>query len=279
MEMGESVTVANATQAEGKCVICNNKHKDPKKEQIEKTVSKNGWERDKSMVGVFAWGDAKRMAIYPNASPPPYPTEGHHCLAFTSFIKENKDRCVRLNHFLNKVGFKANQPSNIIQLPDRHGNVAPNADPTASWPSGVKKEYKSYWVSIDLGHPLQLHLGRHRGEYFKLSDALYARMLGLAYDPDTCEQESMQDFEDGLKELSEGVVNHAFNQVVQGVWKCHPEHLRIAQSLYGKTGSHTDFYVNNAEKNKRQRVENKGYPGAGGQPTNGQNLSLDIGPL
>lgn len=276
MEMGESVARANAMQAEDKCVVCGKKHEAPKKEKIEETVPKPGWERDKSMVGVFEWGDAKRTAIYPNAKPP-YPTEGHHCLAFTSFIKDKQDRCVRLNHFLNKVGFQANQPSNIIQLPDRHGEVSPNADPASSWPSGVEKKYKSYWVSIDLGYPLQLHLGRHCGEYFKLSDALYARMLGYAYDPDTCEEESMKDFEDRLKELIRGAVNHAFIQVAQGVWKCHPEQLRIARNLYGKTGTHTDEEL--ASIGKKTRVVNEGYPGSGGQPADGQKVKLDTTPF
>ena len=278
MEMGETVAAVQKLQDEDKCVICSKKHDNPKKETVESTVSKEGWERDKSMVGVFDGGDARRAAIYPNATfPPPYPTEGHHGLAFTSFIKGGKDQCLRLNHFLNKVGFAPNQPPNIIQLPDRHGAVPPKADPTASWPADVKKEYKSFWVSIDLGKPLQLHTGRHAGSYFGTSDVVYFRMTVLAYDEDSCEKESMQEFEDNLKGLIKGAVNYAFIQVAEGNWICHPEHLRIATDLYGKTGKHQYTYLHGS--GKKQKVEHEGYPGTGARPPPWSKVKLDTTPF
>jgi hypothetical protein len=284
MEMGESVAVANQLQLEDKCVVCGKKHKDPKKEAIEPTICKKpGWERNKSMEGVFESGDTQRASIYPGAKfPPPYPTEGHHCVAFTSFVAKDKsraekDRCVRLNHFLNKVGFQVNQPANIVQLPNRHGQVAPGANSTVAWPVGVKKEYKSYWVSIDLGRPLQLHTGRHVGSYFVSSDALYGRMLGLSYDPDACETETMQEFEDNLKQLVKGTVNYAFIQVAQTTWICHPEHLRVATDLYGKTGNHSYAYIHG--DGRREEVQHEGYPGTGATPSPWQKIKLQTTPF
>ncbi|RKG99962.1 hypothetical protein D7V97_30945 [Corallococcus sp. CA053C] len=278
MEMGETVSDVQKLQDDGQCVICSKKHDDPKKEKVESPVSKSGWERDKSMVGVFDGGDAERAAIYPNAHfPPPYPTEGHHALAFTSFVQKGKDRRLRLNHFLDKVGFAPNQPQNIIQLPNRHGAVSPKADPTASWPADVKKEYKSFWVSIDLGKPLQLHTGRHAKSYFKTSDLIYHRMAFLAYDATTCTEESMQEFENNLKGLVKGAVNFAFLHVVGGSWICHPEHLRVATDLYGKTGKHVYTYLHGG--GKKQKVEHEGYPGAGARPPPWTTVKLDTTPF
>lgn len=276
MQMGESVAVANAIQKAGKCVICDSDHAAPKKEKIDKTAGKSGWERDKSLVGVFDSGDAARASIYPaGAYPPPYPTEGHHCLAYTSFVKRNKDTCVRLNHFLNKTGFKPNDGPNILQLPDRHGRSGVSA--ATVWPAGVKKEYKSFWVSVDLSKPLQLHLGRHRGSYFLESDALYSQMMINAYDPDMCKDESLQDFEDALKVLSKGAVNFAFIHVSASKWICHPEHLRIARDLYGKTGKHQYTYVHGSGRKESQRLV--GYPGKATTVAAWPKVSLDTTPF
>lgn len=279
MEMGESVKNANKIQVQDKCVVCSKKHTNPKKEKIQSTVSKPGWERDQSLTGVFDSGDAQRTSIYPGVRfPPPYPTEGHHCLALTSFIKKNKDRCVRLNHFLNKVGFQPNQPANILQLPDRHGQVAPGANSGMAWPKGVKKEYKSYWVSIDLGKPLQLHTGRHAATYFKFSDALYTRMMGLAYDVNKCQNRTSQDFEERLKKLIKAAVNYAFIQVAQATWVCHPEHLRIATSLYGQVGRQSHTYAHSS--GWKEKVEHVGYPGKGTKPPPYQKgISLETTPF
>lgn len=275
MEMGETVAKVMAMQAEGKCVLCGEPHDEAKKAAVESTVSKDGWERDKSLVDVFERADAQRAAIYPNTRfPPPYPTEGHHCLAFTSFIRGGKDRALRLNSFLNKVGFKPNQPSNIIHLPDRHGAVPPGASAMTAWPAGVKKEYKSFWVSIDLGRPLQLHLGRHVGSYFAASDGLYLELLRHALDVETCKDESMQEFEEALKELIHGAVNYAFIQVAGGRWLCHPEQVRIATDLYGKTGKHAYFH-----SGRKRNVEHEGYPGTGARPPPWTKVTLDTTPF
>jgi hypothetical protein len=279
MQMGESVAMAMLLQKQGKCVICDSdEHPDPKREKIEKTAGKSGWERDKKLDGVFESGDSKRSSIYPGGSfPPSYSTEGHHCLAYTSFVQSNKDTCLRLNHFLNKVGFHPNDPPNILHLPGRAGDVKPAAPGTTAWPKGVKKEYKCFWVSVDLGKPLQLHTGRHRGTYFASSHALYRDLLRFVSDPDVCKDETMDEFKDALKEASKGAVNRAFIQVAGAKWICHPEHLRIARDLYGKTGRHSYRYAHGSGRS--EAVTHVGYPGTGASPGPWPQLKLTTTPF
>lgn len=266
MEMGETVAQAAALQAEGKCVICSSKTcEKPKKEDVQKTAGKSGWDRDESMAGVFETGDTARCSVYPGASfPPPYPTEGHHCLVFTSFVKDGEDRCVRLNHFLYKVGFGPNQPRNIIQLPGRRGAAAPA--PGKTWPPGAHESYKNYWISIDLGKPLQLHAGRHAESYFGLSHALARKLSTMSSNPETCKQKSQKEIEDRLKELAEVSVNYAFIQVAEGVWPCHPERLMEATALYSKPSS-------------SKVGQAGGYGGAGNPPPPWTSVDLDTGPF
>ncbi len=276
MEMGEAISADQAPQLEDKCVICGTKHKEPKKENIQKTAGKSGWERDKNMVGIFETGDAERRSIYPNSAyPPPYPTEGHHCLAFTSFVEGGKDVSMRLNHYLNKVGFAPNQPKNIIHLPGRTGAASPGLNMT--WPSGVAESYKNFWISIDLGKPLQLHVGRHAPTYFGISHSLVGSLETLFTEAGTCKEKSTKELEDKLKELAEAARNYAFMQVAEAQWICHPEHLRIATDMYSKAGKHS--YIYKRSSGKTRKLESSGYGGTGNPPPPWTSLNLDTGPF
>jgi hypothetical protein len=237
MEIGEPISFAKQLQKEGKCVVCKTKHKDPKKENIEATAPKDGWRRDESMVGVFECADANRASIYPSDSfPPPYKTEGHHCVAHICFIEKGKDLRPHLDHFLNKVGFAPNQPRNIIHLPGRYGLPAPA--PGKRWPAEAPESYKNFWLSVDIGKPLQLHIGNHSKMYFACSFALMKAIVEAVFDPAVCEESTQEEFERELKTTIDGAVNYAFKQVAEGNWVCHPEQLRIATDLYGKVGKH-----------------------------------------
>jgi len=100
----EGIAIALQRKAEGKCVFCGKKeHENPKKDEIKPTE----WKRE-AISGVGGNFAAQKTAIYPgNISPPlAYRSEGHHCLAFSSFIVDartaRKDRFAALNHYLEK---------------------------------------------------------------------------------------------------------------------------------------------------------------------------------
>jgi hypothetical protein len=82
MEIGETVSAVAALQTEGKCVICDKAHGKPKRAEVKPVAPtrKAGWKRDEPMAGKFESSVAK-SSIYPTGFPPPYRTEGHHCLA------------------------------------------------------------------------------------------------------------------------------------------------------------------------------------------------------
>lgn len=78
-------------------------------------------------------------------------------------------------------------------------------------------------------------------------------------------------------QLIKGAVNYAFAEVASGAWQCHPEHLRIAKSLYGKSGTHKGDYV--MDNRKRRKVVLEGYPGTGASPADGQRVTLETAPF
>ncbi|WP_437277905.1 hypothetical protein WME90_42835 [Sorangium sp. So ce375] len=227
MEIGETVTGVQAMIERKQCVICDKQHEAPKDEPVEPTVGKSGWERDKSMSGVFDGANAERCKIYKdNTYPPQYTSEGHHSLAYSSFVKNGKDELQRLNHFLNSAGFRPNDSPNIIQLPGRGG------DPGA--PAALEKSFQAFWVSVESGKPLQLHVGRHKTSYFAKSEILVRRIAELISSPTRCEQSDLNSLKEKLKWYADRAVNHAFTCVATatGGWVCHPEKLLEAQGAY-----------------------------------------------
>ncbi|WP_437714884.1 hypothetical protein WMF45_51160 [Sorangium sp. So ce448] len=229
MEIGETVASVQAMVDQGQCIVCDKSHEKPKDEPVEPTVGKSGWERDKSMSGVFDGGDAERCKIYKdNTYPPSYASEGHHSLAYSSFVKNGKDEFLRLNHFLNAAEFRPNDSPNIIQLPGRSGD--------AGAPASLEKSFQAFWASVESGKPLQLHIGRHKSSYFVRSDNMVRRIAVLISAPARCEQSDLDSLKKKLKQYADGAVNHAFMSVARAKWECHPEKLREAQTAYRDRG-------------------------------------------
>ncbi|WP_437661596.1 hypothetical protein [Sorangium sp. So ce1182] len=283
MQLGESASFIADLQSSGKCVICDQEHKNKKTEDVKPvTESNSGWER-KNMDRIFDTGDANRSSIYVGSvlpSPSTYQTEGHHCLAYSSFIKGNgEDVCLRLNFFLDQVGFAPNDAPNVIQLPGRRG---PPQSPRGPWPVGVYETLKSFWVSIDQGKPLQLHVGRHNGAYFGESESVVQRLIVFASDPNKCEEETIDQFKERLKGLITGAVNYAFKCVAENTWVCHSSRLGPALSLYrlSSTEKHNFTVEAGTPSNKRTlRMSLVGYGGTGDPPPPWQTVNLITSPF
>ncbi len=185
MELGESVSIIAMMQDEDKCVICNQKHEEPKKEVVKETApSDSGWKRE-SMKGVLE-KISEKLFIYPNNGfPPSYQYQGHHCMALSSFVKNSdkpsrKDKRIRLNHFLKKVGFYPNREKNCIGLPARTGYG----------------DFKALWDSFDAKKPLQMHGPGHDEDYFIQVTNMINRMLSIITNPDFCEEFTKSEWEE-----------------------------------------------------------------------------------
>ena len=157
-------------QHDGKCVICGIQHDEPKKEKVEPTVpNDSGWHR-KSVSGILE-KISQKTAIYPNSQfPPTYKYQGHHCIALSSLVEDAnttapKDRRLRLNHFLKKIGFYPNRDKNCIGLPARssYGSFGP------------------FWESIDEDKPLQMHGPGHDEQYFIEVDNMLTLLRGASH--------------------------------------------------------------------------------------------------
>lgn len=236
-------------QEEDRCVFCSQKHEEPKKEKIEETVpNDSGWKR-KSMNGVFE-KISKKTAIYPNSKfPPPYEYQGHHCVALSAFAKDAnssspKDKRVRLNHFLKKVGFYPNREQNCIGLPARK-----------SW-----GDYDAFFESLDKDAPLQMHGPGHDDEYFDEVDVLLVRLMGQLTHPDFCKELSKNEMEDLLKEDIASLENFAFNKLASNnpAWRLHKEEQKTATKIY-KGPVDKEFEVRGAN-NTKKKYKGKGQP-------------------
>jgi hypothetical protein len=223
MEIGETVTFTAKLQAKGKCIICSKKHKDRKKEQIKPVAPSNrGWHR-KSMANVFESIPAK-LRIYPNNNfKPPYKHQGHHCVALSALVedantKSPKDRIIRFNHFLNKVGFEPNREQNCIGLPARTGYG----------------DFEAFWMALDKKKPLQMHGPGHDESYFMQVDGLLALLISMITNPDTCEQLEQDEWEDELEMMIGWLENYAFKKLASndGVWRLHPADQKLAERIY-----------------------------------------------
>jgi hypothetical protein len=245
MEIGERVAVTMAGEAASQCIICGNDHPSPKKEEIAKTAGKTGWKRV-SMSSKFERVGPK-LAIYPGAAFPPtsYHHEGHHCVALSSFVANEKtdptDMFPTLNYFLNKGGYSPNRHENCIGLPGRLG-------------------YTAFWAALDANKPLQMHIGDHDDSFMAQSTALLIRLLNLLTDPDDCKERSQQDFEKKLQEGIKHAENYAFRKLASNdePWRLHPVDEQIALDVYFMPTDETKQY-------RRKSGERVTYRGMGRQ--------------
>lgn len=224
MEIGETVDVVVALSAAGKCVLCGSaEHEQPKQDEVKEIAPGNtGWHR-KSMAGVFE-SDGTRNAVYPgNTFPPPYKYQGHHCLALSALVtdantKSPKDRRLRLNFYLDKVGFSPNQPRNCIGLPARKG-----------W-----GDFEAFFQSIDLDKPLQLHGPGHDERYFTQCDRLISSLIAALTHPKLCEKKTKDEWKELLKKRVAQAENFAFRKLANNdsAWQLHPSEQIAALGLY-----------------------------------------------
>ena len=220
-DIGEAISIALIRLEEDKCVFCGEQHQKRKKDEIKPT----GWKRA-AISGVGGNFAAKKKAMYPDNTSPPsaYRAEGHHCLAFSSFIVDArtapKDRFAALNHYLKEKGYDPNNENNTIDLPGRKQD-GDNDD---------HAQFKEFEKAVLAGKPLQLHIGGH-GKDFMMASTLEIRDLvnvvkkaGLCKLPD-----------DSFKQqLLDGIIvaeDSAFKLTAsaESPWIAHPTPLKDAE--------------------------------------------------
>ena len=212
-QVGESISVALEMAKQYKCMICGQSHADPKRDEIEPTAGiHEGWQRE----DMSAVRDNAKNALYPNGrqNHPPYTTEGHHCLALSSFVfeepeeteeddkkkkKKATDVCAQSNYFMRRAGFKPNDEKNIIHLPDSKDSL---------------------FEFIEAERPLQPHTGKHPKKYFTASNLLVQKAISLAQreSTDSCEMEDLSGYLDRLRTLMDQAVNYAYVMIVGHKW-------------------------------------------------------------
>jgi len=276
MEMLETVTGVAAMQDDGKCVICSQSHDDPKKEDIKETAGKTGWKRV-TMSSKFEKIPAK-LAIYPkNAFPPKnavtgYNHEGHHCLALSSFVANEKtdptDVYLRLNYFLDQTGYSPNRVQNSIGLPGR---------PIHKIASNGSTSLTAFYLALDEEKPLQMHIGDHDDSFKSESNALLVRLLFLtSLDSEWCKKNDMDAYKKDLEYAIGCAENYAFKKVASndGPWRLHPTDETIALEVY--------FMPEDASKTFRRRSGQKVTLKGLGRPKRNiefPNPNLDVGPF
>lgn len=223
MQVGESVAFVIQMQEEDKCVFCGGTHEEPKKEEVKETApGDSGWKRV-SMKDAFE-KIPKKLAIYPNDTfPPDYKYQGHHCMALSAFVKKpgkssRKDKRLRLNHFLKKVGFYPNRDKNSIGLPARRSYG----------------DFEAFWESFDANKPVQLHGPGHDERYFIQVNTLINRMVSMITAPGFCEELTKSEWEGALKQAIESAENYAFNRLARNEfsWRLHHIEQQTAIRIY-----------------------------------------------
>jgi hypothetical protein len=224
MEIGETVSIGADLATDGKCIICSQAHDEPKRDEIQEVAPnapKSRWGR-KSMSGVFDWVEP-RKSIYLHGRSPSYTNQGHHCVALSSFVEnantnQRRDRRLRLNHFLNKIGYYPNRKQNCILLPVRRSYG----------------DFDAFWKALDQDKPLQMHGPGHDQEYFGQCDRLLSFMVMLITDPEICTEQSQQDWENELREIATQAENYGFRHLANNEipWRLHPMEQHRALRLY-----------------------------------------------
>lgn len=241
MQVGESVAVVMADQDDGKCVFCSKNHAEPKKEDIKETApADSGWHR-KTMTGVFEKIKAKE-AIYPHGVfPPSYTYQGHHCVALSALVidansKSPKDKWLRLNHFLKKIGFYPNRIQNCIGLPARKSYG----------------DFNNFWLAIDANAPLQMHGPGHDEDYFNQVQRLIITLISVITAEEFCKELDKSEWEKALKDGIESIENYAFNKLAgnDSSWCLHRDEQRKAIEIY-KGPTDQTFEVRGANDSKK----------------------------
>jgi len=224
-DIGEGISIALIRLEEDKCVFCGkSEHENPKKDVIQPT----GWTRE-AIKGVGGRFSSKKKEMYPDGVSPPdkYRSEGHHCLAFSSFIMgaqsdppNPRDRFAALNHYLKEQSYNPNNVNNTIDLPGRRelGDTDPH------------RQYKEYTKAVEAGKPLQLHIGGHSDDFMDASNALLLDIVRAIQVADLCETPD-EEFKELLLSKVEKAEDKAFRLTAGAIkpWICHPGPLLKAE--------------------------------------------------
>lgn len=227
-EIGEGIAIPLERLAQGKCVFCGKKeHENIKKDEIKPT----GWTRA-AISGVGGNFIGKKLAIYPGGISPPvaYRSEGHHCLAFSSFIVDArtapKDRFAALNHYLKDESYSPNNPNNTIDLPGRklEGDMDKHA------------QFKEYEKSVLAGKPMQLHIGGHKSEFMNASNVVIRDIVRSMQDELICEKPDDAFKKELLNEIKIEE-DKAFRKTAGVItpWIAHPGPLAKAEAYVKNT--------------------------------------------
>jgi len=229
-QIGEGIAVTQIRLDEDKCVFCGGNHENVKLDVIKPT----GWKRE-DISGVGGRFSSQKMGIYPDGKSPPdsYRSEGHHCLAFSSFVigaqekpKNPRDRFAALNHYLKEKNYSPNNINNTIDLPGRKKNE--DTDGHA--------QYKEYEKSVKEGKPLQLHIGGHVDKFMIASNLLLDNLVAAFKENSLCSNPD-DEFKNKLLEKIGKAEDKAFKKTAGAVkpWVCHPEPLKMAEEYVMKT--------------------------------------------
>ncbi|MFT6987549.1 MAG: hypothetical protein ACJAT7_003405 [Psychromonas sp.] len=238
-QIGEGIAIALINLEKGKCVFCGkSEHEFPKKDVIKPT----GWSR-KKISGVGGRFASAKLDIYPDKKSPPtaYKSEGHHCLAFSSFIMGAQsnppnptDRFAALNHYLKEKKYDPNNINNVIDLPGRKDKG--DEDPDA--------HYAEFAIAVDNDKPLQLHIGGHAAEFMNASNVLLRDIVRTIQQGGFCDEPD-DSFKDLLVEEVEIAEDEAFKSTAGVItpWICHPAHINKAEEFAKEMLDRTDEII------------------------------------
>jgi hypothetical protein len=226
-QIGEGIAITQMRLDEGTCVFCGKKnHAFPKKDMIKPT----GWKRAK-IAGVGGRFSGAKLNMYPNNDSPPtaYKSEGHHCIAFSSFIMgaqssppNPKDRFAALNHYLKEKSYDPNNINNVIDLPGRKDKG--EEDP--------RSHYMEFTIAVEKEKPLQLHIGGHADKFMNASNVLLRDIVRSIQQQSLCDMPN-DEFKNDLLAEVQYAEDKAFKKTAGAItpWICHPAHINKAKEF------------------------------------------------
>ncbi|WP_075186367.1 hypothetical protein [Teredinibacter haidensis] len=226
-QIGEGIAITQVRLDEGKCVFCGeDEHEFPKKDVIKAT----GWKRAK-IAGVGGRFSGAKLDLYPKQVTPPtaYKSEGHHCLAFSSFIigaqsspPNPRDRFAALNHYLKEKNYDPNNINNVIDLPGRKEKG--EEDP--------RSHYMEFTIAVEKEKPLQVHIGGHADKFMNASNVLLLDIVSTIQENKLCGKPD-DEFKNKLLKKVENAEDKAFKKTAGAIspWICHPAHINKAKEF------------------------------------------------
>lgn len=235
-QIGEGIAIAQIRLEKGECIFCGeDEHEFPKKDVIKPT----GWKR-KKIAGVGGRFSGDKLDLYPDKVSPPtaYKSEGHHCLAFSSFIRNAQsknhspsDRFAALNHYLKEKGYDPNNINNVIDLPGRKDKGEED----------MRAHYLEFAISVEKEKPLQLHIGSHADKFMNASNYLIRAIVRSIQQQGLCDMPD-DEFKDKLLKKVQDAEDKAFKRTAGAIdpWICHPNHIEKAKDFANEMLNRTE---------------------------------------